>query len=164
MSDGGAEGGGGGGGGGGGWIRLEQGGEDSVGGNGPGQPQNSKGKCIAGAIGSGLLNASIDAIGLIPEGGLVSTAIEGAATSYKGIVKIQQGAKTIQGIKLATGIASTGLGSKDTSGLGIAQTATGLVGLVTTVARATPIVGQVLSGISVGLDLIKTGVAIAHCQ
>src|SRR5258708_1825655 len=118
-------------------------GNSSAGNNAPHTPWYKT--CTAKAVGSGLLHVGIDAIGLIPEGGLVSRAV-GNYAGYRGIVATQQGTKALQAGKLGTGIGSTGVGSDDTSLLGLGQTATGVASIATTLAGATPVVGQILSG------------------
>jgi hypothetical protein len=66
-------------------------------------------------------------------------------------------------LQLGAGIITTANGASDTSALGAFQTVAGVGGIVVGVAKAAPVVGQVLSGISVGLDLIGTGMNIAQC-
>jgi hypothetical protein len=119
--------------------------------------------CTAKAIGNGLLHVGIDAIGLIPEGGLVSRAV-GNYAGYRGIVATQQGTKALQGGKVGAGIASTGVNSEDSSGLGLAQTGLGVAGIAATLASATPVVGQLISGASIVVDVIGAGKDIAKCN
>ncbi len=139
-------------------------------GGGDGSTANSRTKtpwyknsCITNALGKGAFHIAIDAIGLIPEGGLVSRAV-GNFAGYRGIVATQQGTKAIQAVKTGTGISSTGVGSNDTSGTGVIGTGLGVAGIVSTLAGATPVVGQVLSGVSIGLDAIKVGMDISNCR
>jgi hypothetical protein len=98
--------------------------------------------CTANAIGSGLLHVGIDAIGLIPEGGLV---VAGAG-------------------KFAVGMISTGAGSLDTSPIGLTSSGLGVLGIATTLGKAVPVVGQAISVASMGLDVINAGIAIANCH
>jgi RHS repeat-associated protein len=119
--------------------------------------------CTAKAIGSGLLHVGIDAIGLIPEGGLVSRAV-GNYAGYRGIVATQQGTKALQAGKLGTGIANTGVSAGDTSGIGVAQTGLGVAGIVSTLAGATPVVGQAISVVSIGVDILSAGREVAKCN
>jgi RHS repeat-associated protein len=122
-----------------------------------------KNSCITGAIGNGLLHVGIDAIGLIPEGGIVSRAI-GNYAGFRGVVATQQGTKALQGVKMASGIGSTGLGSTDTSGSGLIASGLGVAGIVTTLAGATPVVGQALSVVSIGVDLYNLRKEIKECK
>jgi RHS repeat-associated protein len=122
-----------------------------------------KNACITGAIGNGLLHAGIDAIGLIPEGWLVSRAI-GNAFNYRGIVADQLGNKVLGAVSMGAGISSTGLGANNTSTVGSIQTGLGVAGIVSTLAGATPVLGQVFSGLSVAADVINAGMAIAKCN
>jgi hypothetical protein len=123
-----------------------------------------KNSCITGAIGTGLLHAGIDAIGLIPEGGLVSRAVGDYAFGYRGIVATQQGTKAIQAVQMGTAISSTGLGANNTSTMGSISTGLGVAGIVSTLAGATPVFGQVLSGLTIAIDLGRTGMEIAKCN
>jgi RHS repeat-associated protein len=122
--------------------------------------------CTARAIGNGLLHVGIDAIGLIPEGGIVSKAVGKVVFDggYRGAVAAQQATKVIQGIKMGTGIGSTGVGSDDASTTGLISTGLGAAGIVSTLAGATPVIGQVLSGLSILSDVYSAGKAIANCN
>jgi len=120
--------------------------------------------CTAKAIGTGLLHVGIDAIGLIPEGGLVSRAV-GNFPGYRGIVATQQGTKAIQAGKMATGIASTGGFSDDTSATGLISSGLGAAGIAASfVASATPVVGQAIAVASIGVDIFSAGKEIAECH
>jgi uncharacterized membrane protein HdeD (DUF308 family) len=48
--------------------------------------------------------------------------------------------------------------------MGSVSTGLGVLGIATTLARATPFVGQIISGVSIGVDFINTGIAIAKCN
>lgn len=119
--------------------------------------------CITGAIGSGLLHVGVDAIGLIPEGTLVSRAI-GNSFKYRGIVADQFGNRTIGAVQMASVIGSTGLGANEKSGTGSLSTGLGVAGIAATLAEAAPVVGQVISVASIGVDIVSTGLAIANCH
>jgi RHS repeat-associated protein len=119
--------------------------------------------CTTKAIGSGLLHAGIDAIGLVPEGGLASRAV-GNYAGYRGIVATQQGTKAIQAVKMGAGIGSTGVNSDDTSSTGVFSTALGAAGVAATLASAAPVVGQVISGISILVDVYGAGKEITKCN
>ncbi len=119
--------------------------------------------CTAKAIGNGLLHAGVDSIGLIPEGWLVSRAV-GNAFNYRGIVADQFGNKVLGAVQMATGISSTGLGANNTTRMGSISTGLGVAGVVSTLAGATPVFGQVFSGLAVTADLINMGMTIAKCN
>jgi RHS repeat-associated protein len=129
--------------------------------NGPKTPWYKT--CTAKAIGNGLLHVGIDAIGLIPEGGLVSRAV-GNFAGYRGIVATQQGTRAIQAGKLGTGIGSAGGFSNDTSTTGLVSTGLGVAGIAATLASATPVVGQAISVVSIGVDIYGAGKEIATCH
>jgi hypothetical protein len=65
---------------------------------------------------------------------------------------------------MGAGIGSTGVNSDDTSALGLGQTGLGVARIVNTLAGGTPVVGQVLSGLSIVGDFVKTGMDIAKCK
>src|SRR5579883_1100993 len=123
-----------------------------------GNPQKTpwyKNDCIKDALGDFALHGAIDAVGLIPEGGLVSRAV-GNYAGYRGIVATQQGTKALQAGKLGTGIATTGVNADDTSGIGVAQTVVGVAGLV-------PVLGQGAAAVSIVLDGVRAGMDISKC-
>jgi hypothetical protein len=118
--------------------------------------------CVTGALLSGFVHVGIDAIGLLPEGGLVSRAI-GNFGGWRGIVATQQGIKGTQALKMGAGIVSSTTGANESSTLGVTQTANNIAGVVSTLAGAVPVVGQVIAGVSVALDGIKAGVDVWKC-
>jgi hypothetical protein len=118
-----------------------------------------KNPCVTKAIAKGALSTGIDAIGLIPRGGAVSAEL----SLFNGAAAVSNGTAILGRLQLGAGIITAANGASDTSGLGAIQTVAGVGGIVAGVAKATPVVGQVLSGISVGLDLIGTGMNIAQC-
>jgi hypothetical protein len=105
----------------------------------------------------------IDAIGLMPEGGLVSRAI-GNYAGYRGIVATQQGTKAIQDVKFGAGIGTTGVGTEETSATGLISTGLGVAGIAATLASATPVVGQIIAGASIVVDAFSAGKEIARCN
>jgi hypothetical protein len=111
--------------------------------------------CTAGAIGTGLLHVGIDAIGLIPEGGGIARVI-GNEAGYRGIVATQYGIKAITQGKGALGVISGAFGLNDTSTMG--RISTGL-----TIAGFIPGAGQIVSIASIGVDIVKTGMAVTQC-
>ena len=111
--------------------------------------------CTAKAIGGFVLDAGIDAVGLLPEGGALSKAI-GSYAGYRGLVATQQGTKALQGVKLGAGIVTTGLGAEDTSLIGLGKTVIGIAGFV-------PVLGQAAAAVSIVLDGVQAGLEIAKC-
>lgn len=122
--------------------------------------------CVTAALANGALHIGVDAIGLMPEGAGVSRAL-GNAIGYRGIVATQQGAKLVKGIQglgLVTGMLSTTAGLNETTGGGIASSTLGVAGIaVSFIEGATPI-GQVIAGISIGIDIYNTYTAVAACN
>ncbi len=129
--------------------------------------------CIAKAVGIGLLHVGIDAIGLFPEGSLVSSGVSRAVgnfarvaggTGWRGIVATQQGTKLIHTVHMSAAIGLTGFGANDTSAIGSISTSLGTGDVLADLLGASPGVGQFLAGLSIGLDLIHTGVAVRECR
>jgi RHS repeat-associated protein len=130
--------------------------------------------CTAKALAKGLASAGVDAIGLLPEGGLVKVAekgIEKAAArqignfaGYRGIVADQLGTKIVEGVKNQYSVLHTYSESGDISYTGLASTTLGVADIVADVAGAVPVVGQVISGLQVANDFFKTGIEIARCN
>jgi RHS repeat-associated protein len=129
----------------------------------PNETPGYNNSCITRAIDNGLLHAFIDGIGLIPEGGLVSRAV-GNYAGWRGIVATQQGTKTIQAVKMGTGIGSTGVFSNDSSTTGVISTGLGVAGIAAALGGAVPGVGQVISGASIVADIYSAGKEIAGCN
>ncbi|WP_446743084.1 RHS repeat domain-containing protein [Silvibacterium acidisoli] len=119
--------------------------------------------CITGALKSGALHVGIDSIGLIPEAGGIARII-GHQAGYRGIVADQLGAKVIARVGLMAGYVSGVAGVDDTSATGLVSSGLSVAGIVSTLAGSAPIVGQVISGLSIADDLISTGMAVASCK
>jgi RHS repeat-associated protein len=119
-----------------------------------------KNPCIQKALAKGALSAGIDAIGLIPGGGAVSEGL----SLFHGAAAVSNGTAILGRVQLGAGIITTANGASNTSQLGFAQTALGVGGIVAGVAKAAPVVGQVLSGLSVVGDFVGTGMEIAECR
>lgn len=117
------------------------------------KPRNTT--CTDNAVNNGILHAGIDAIGLIPEGGLISRAV-GKFAGWRGIVATQQGTKAIRAIKTGSGISSTGMGGGDTSPEGKVSTGLGVLGFI-------PGVGTAASALSVGFDVFRTAKEVRNC-
>jgi hypothetical protein len=119
-----------------------------------------KNPCIQKALAKGALSALIDGIGLFPGGGVVSAEL----SLFHGAAAVSNGTAILGRVQLGAGIITTANGASNTSQLGLAQTALGVGGIVAGVAKAAPVVGQVLSGLSVVGDFVGTGMEIAQCQ
>lgn len=124
-----------------------------------------KNPCIQSALAKGAASTALDAVGLLPEGG----AVAGAFSLWHGAAGVSNGIKILQRVKFGVGIISTANAGSDASqdgalSLAGAQLATGFASIGAGLAKATPIVGQVLSGISVAEDLYGTYKAVAGCH
>jgi hypothetical protein len=105
----------------------------------------------------------IDAIGLIPEGGLVSRAI-GNSFNYRGIVADQFGNKILGAVAMGTGIGKVGMFSNETSTAGVISTGLGVFEIANYLGGSIPVVAQIISGAEIVVDAIDTGMAIAKCN
>jgi hypothetical protein len=105
-----------------------------------------KNPCIQSALAKGAASTAIDAIGLLPEGG----AVAGAFSLYHGAAGVSNGINILSRVQFGAAIIST-------ASAGFASIGAGL-------AKLTPVVGQVLSGISVAEDLYGTYKAVAGCH
>lgn len=121
-----------------------------------------KNSCITGAIANGALHVGIDSLGLIPEAGGIAREI-GHQFLYRGVVADQFGASVIKNVGFGAALGSTVVGLKDTSTTGLASTALGTAGIVAAFARATPVVGQIIAGASIVVDVYSTAKEIAAC-
>jgi hypothetical protein len=122
-----------------------------------------KNSCITGALANGALHVGIDAIGLIPEGGLVSRAI-GNSFNYRGIVADQFGNKILGAVAMGTGIGKVGMFSNETSTAGVISTGLGVFEIANYLGGSIPVVAQIISGAEIVVDAIDTGMAIAKCN
>lgn len=120
--------------------------------------------CLGDALKSNGLNLALDAIGLIPEGGAASAAV----SLYHGAVGVSNGTKTLQAIKMGTGIAGTASAANDAQHGGgkiaDAQALAGVASIGVGLGKVAPVYGEVLSGISLGLDGIKTYKDQSACE
>jgi RHS repeat-associated protein len=111
--------------------------------------------CIMAALGEGALSASIDAIGLIPEGGGAKTIARkiGNQFRYRGVVADNFGKAAIQQAKGGTGAfsATQGLAGQDWVSTGLS------------VAGFIPGVGQAAAALSISYDIYKTAKAVSQC-
>lgn len=112
-------------------------------------PNNTQTTCAAKAVASGVGHAVFDAIGFIPEEGALADLVYG-------------GAQTIKTGKLQLGFIGTGAGLSDTSPTGKIGTALGVGGLLA--AKATPLVGQIIAGLSIANDVVAAGIEVYNCN
>jgi hypothetical protein len=124
-----------------------------------------KNPCIQSALAKGAASTAIDAIGLLPEGG----AVAGAFSLYHGAAGVSNGINILSRVQFGAAIISTASAGSDASqdgtlSLAGAQLATGFASIGAGLAKLTPVVGQVLSGISVAEDLYGTYKAVAGCH
>ena len=124
-----------------------------------------KNPCIQSALAKGAASSAIDAVGLLPEDG----AVAGAFSLWHGAAGVSNGIKILQRAKFGAGIISTASAGSDASGddtlsLAGAQFFTGFASIGAGLAKATPVVGQVLSGISVAEDLFGSYKAVVGCH
>jgi len=117
------------------------------------------------ALAKGAASTAIDAVGLLPEGG----AVAGAFSLWHGAAGVSNGINILARVQIGAAIISTASAGSDASGDGAyslagTQLATGFASIGAGLAKATPIVGQVLSGISVAEDLYGTYKAVAGCH
>ena len=125
-----------------------------------------KNSCIQKALLKGAATTALDAIGLLPEGGAVSATF----SLFHGAAGISNGTKILERAQFGAAIISTANAGSDVSGdsgafsVAGAQAITGIALLGAGLAKATPIVGQVLSGLAVAEDLYGTYKAVAGCH
>jgi RHS repeat-associated protein len=124
-----------------------------------------KNPCIQSALAKGAASTAIDAVGLLPEGG----AVAGAFSLWHGAAGVSNGINILARVQFGAAIISTASAGSDASGDGAyslagAQLATGFASIGVGLAKAAPIVGQVISGISVAEDLYGTYKAVAGCH
>ncbi len=127
-----------------------------------------KNPCIQRALAKGAATAGLDAIGLLPEGG----AIAGAFSLFHGAAGVSNGTNILGRVAMGGALISTASSLSDSSGPSSAastqvaylQAGVNVFGIVKSFSEAIPVAGQVIAGVSVGLDLVSTGLEIAECQ
>ena len=125
-----------------------------------------KNPCIQSALAKGAASTALDAVGLLPEGGAVSAAF----SLWHGAAGVSNGTKILERVQFGAGLISTANAGSDVSGsegafsLSGAQALTGAATIGAGLLKAAPVVGQVLSGISVAGDLYGTYKAVAGCH
>jgi RHS repeat-associated protein len=122
-------------------------------------PNNStdwyENSCVRSALAVGALSVGIDSIGLIPAAGGITRAI-GNGAGYRGVVADQQGYKFVNALGKSTSAAQGLSGVVHTSPLGLLSSGLTAAGFV-------PGLGQLASGASIVVDVVKTGLAISQC-
>ena len=113
--------------------------------------------CLGDALKSNGLSLALDAVGLIPEGGVFA----GAFSLWHGAAGVSNGINNLRAVKMGAGIIGTASSSQDSgwtgtagSGLGTASIAVGLG--AAQLGKAAPVLGTVLSLGSLAVDLTKT--------
>jgi hypothetical protein len=125
-----------------------------------------KNPCIQSALAKGAASTALDAVGLLPEGGAVSAAF----SLWHGAAGVSNGTKILERVQFGAALISTANAGSDVSGsegafsLSGAQALTGAATIGAGLLKAAPVVGQVLSGISVAGDLYGTYKAVAGCH
>ena len=124
-----------------------------------------KNPCVQSALAKGAGSTTIDAVGLLPEGG----AVAGAFSLWHGAAGVSNGINILARVQFGAAIISTASAGSDASGDGAyslagAQLATGFASIGVGLAKAAPILGQALSAASVLEDLYGTYQAVAGCH
>lgn len=127
-----------------------------------------KNPCIQKALAKGAATTALDAIGTLPEGGTVAAAFSG----FYGAAKVSNGNKILGRVAFAGGLLSTASAGHDLQGPQESRFSTFVTGLQATAGGAgiakgviedIPVAGQVFAAVSVGLDILGTGVDIYNC-
>jgi RHS repeat-associated protein len=128
-----------------------------------------KNSCITGALAKGAATAGLDAIGLLPEGGVVSAAF----SLWHGAAGISNGRNIQRTVAFGAGIITAASGANDLSnsnGVNPSSVITGIssgvgvLGIAKSLGAAIPVAGQVIAGVSVGLDVLGTIAEVAECH
>jgi hypothetical protein len=125
-----------------------------------------KNPCVTSALAKGAASTALDSVGLLPEGGAVASAF----SLWHGAAGISNGGKILERVQFGAAIISTANAGSDVQGsegafsLSGAQLATGAAAIGAGLLRSAPIVGQVISGISVAEDLYGTYKAVTGCH
>ena len=130
--------------------------------------RNAIQSCAGQAIIKGAASAGIDAIGLLPEGGVVSAAFSG----FRGAAGVSNGTKVLQSVKMGVGIIGTASSASSTSGGNSSsskavagfQAGVGVLGIAKTLGAPIPVAGQFLAGVSIITDFVGAGIEVAHCH
>jgi RHS repeat-associated protein len=139
-----------------------------AGGGGPGAPSNAHQQCVKNALLKGAATTALDAIGTLPEGGTVASAL----SLYNGAAGASNGTKILGRFAFAGALVSTASATHDLQGPQESTFSTFITGLQATAGGAgiakgliedIPVAGQVFAAVSVGLDILGTGVDIYNC-
>ena len=121
-----------------------------------------KNSCITDALLSGAASTAFDAVGtFVPEGGAVEDSVAGAFSLWHGAAGVSQGRNLVRGVKLASGIVN--MASAGSEGNGVSA-GLGVLGIAATLGKVAPGVGQIISGISMGVDIYQTAAAVGKCN
>jgi RHS repeat-associated protein len=118
--------------------------------------------CTANALLSNAGSIALDAVGtFVPAGGAAEGAVAGAFSLWRGAAGVSQGRNVFRGVMLAGGVVNTASagseGNSVSAGLGV-------LGVAATLGKTAPGVGQIISGISMGVDIVQTIQAVGKCQ
>jgi hypothetical protein len=128
-----------------------------------------KNPCIQGALAKGAVSTALDAIGTLPEGGTVAAAF----SLWHGAAGASNGTKILGRVGFAGGLISTMSATHDLQGpqeSSLSTFVTGLqagaggAGIAKGLIEDIPVAGQVFAAVSVGLDILGTGVDIYNCH
>ncbi len=121
---------------------------------------------ITNALLKGAATAGLDAIGTLPEGGVISAAFSG----FHGAAGVSNGINIWGRVAFGAALISTVSGAHDASGGGPTgaaasfQAGIGAVGIAKSLGAAIPVAGQVIAGIAVIGDFVGTGIEVANCH
>ncbi|MGB6130700.1 MAG: RHS repeat-associated core domain-containing protein [Acidobacteriaceae bacterium] len=128
----------------------------------PGPPPWHKNRCITNALLSGAGSTALDAVGtFVPAGGAAEGAVAGAFSLWHGAAGVSQGRNIFRGVMLAGGIVNTASAGSEGNSVSVGL---GVLGIAATLGKAAPGVGQIISGISMGVDIYQTAVAVGKCN
>lgn len=122
--------------------------------------------CIQSALAKGAASTALDAVGLLPEGGVVASAF----SLWRGAAGVSNGGKILERAQFGAALISTANAGSDAQksegafSLSGAQAFTGAAAIGADLLRTAPVVGQVISGISVAEDLYGTYKAVTGCH
>ena len=144
-------------------------GSGNRGGGAPNKTPWYKNPCVQSALAKGAASTALDAIGTLPEGGTVAAAF----SLWHGAAGVSNGNKILGRVAFAGGLISTAGASHDlqepqestlsTTVTGL-QVAAGGAGIAKGLIEDIPVAGQVFAAVSVGLDILGTGVEVYNCH
>jgi hypothetical protein len=98
---------------------------------------------------------------LVPEGGAIEESAAGAFSLFHGAAGASNGTNILRRVKFGAGLTGTAWAASDNSTV---STGLGVLGVAATLGRVTPVVGQVISSLSILNDIYTAGKAIANCN